>query len=50
MRVAPLSADIHTMLHYSGGEDEFYEKHHIVPIKLTEKMCQHLQLGKIFVS
>ena len=47
MRVVPLSADLHTMLHYSGGEQEFYEKHHIVPIALTEKMCKHLNLGKI---
>lgn len=50
MRVVPLSADLHTMIHYSGGEQEFYKKHHITPIKLTEKMCEHLQLGKIYVS
>lgn len=50
MKVVPLSADLHTMLHYSGGEDEFYKKHHIEPIKLTEKMCEHLNLGKIQIS
>ena len=32
------------------GEDEFYEKHHITPIALTEKMCEHLRLGNIQVS
>lgn len=50
MRVVPLSPDIHTMLHYSGGEKEFYEKHHIEPIKLTEKMCEYLKLGNIQIS
>lgn len=50
MRVIALSPDIHTMLHYSGGEAEFYEKHHVTPIALTEKMCRHLQLGKIPVT
>lgn len=50
MKVVPLSADLHTMLHYSGGEEEFYKKHHIEPIKLTEKMCEHLNLGKIQIS
>lgn len=50
MRVVPLSADIHTMLHYSGGEEEFYKKHHIEPIALTEKMCEKLRLGKIYVT
>ena len=50
MRVVPLSADLHTMLHYSGGEAEFYEKHHIEPIKLTEKMCEYLRLGNIQIS
>jgi hypothetical protein len=50
MTVVPLSADLHTMIHYTGGEAEFYEKHHIVPIPLTEKMCRHLHLGKIPVS
>ncbi|MBQ8357131.1 MAG: hypothetical protein IJX39_04915 [Clostridia bacterium] len=50
MRVVPLSADIHTMIHYSGGEDELYEKHHITPIALTEKMCRHLNLGKIPIT
>lgn len=50
MTVVPLSADIHTMLHYSGGEKEFYEKHCIVPIALTEKMCQHLKMGRIPVT
>ena len=50
MLVVPLAADIHTMLHYSGGEEEFYERHHIKPIALTEKMCKHLNLGKIHVT
>ena len=50
MRVVPLSADIHTMIHDSGGEKEFYEKHHITPIALTEKMCEHLKLGKIQIT
>ena len=50
MRVIPLAAEIHTMLHYSGGEEEFYKKHHVEPIELTEKMCRHLQLGKIPVT
>jgi hypothetical protein len=50
MRVVPLSADLHTMVHYSGGEDEFYKQHHIEPIELTEKMCEFLKLGKIQVS
>lgn len=50
MRVVPLSADLHTMIHYSGGEEEFYKKHHIQPIALTEKMCEHLKLGKITIS
>lgn len=50
MRVVPLSADIHTMIHYSGGEEEFYAKHHITPIALTEKMCSHLNLGKIQIT
>lgn len=50
MRVVPLSADLHTMIHYSGGEAEFYEKHHIEPIKLTEKMCEYLKLGNIQIS
>ena len=50
MRVVPLSADLHTMVHYSGGEDEFYKQHHIEPIELTEKMCEYLKLGKIQVS
>lgn len=50
MTVVPLSADIHAMLHYSGGEKEFYERHHIVPITLTEKMCQYLHMGKIPVA
>ena len=50
MRVVPLSADLHTMIHYSGGEDEFYKKHHIVPIALTEKMCNRLKLGNIQIS
>jgi hypothetical protein len=50
MRVVPLSPDLHTMIHYSGGEEEFYARHHIEPIALTEKMCEHLKLGKIPVS
>ena len=50
MRVVPLAADLHTMIHYSGGEQEFYDKHHIEPIKLTEKMCEHLKLGNIQIS
>lgn len=50
MRVVPLSADLHTMIHYSGGEDEFYKKHHIEPIALTEKMCEYLKIGKIQVT
>ena len=50
MLVIPLAADIHTMLHYSGGEEEFYKKHHVAPIALTEKMCRHLHLGKIPVT
>lgn len=43
MRVVPISADLHTMIHYSGGEEEFYNKHHITPIALTEKMCAKLK-------
>lgn len=50
MRVVPLSADLHTMIHISGGEEEFYKKHHIEPIALTEKMCEFLRLGKIEIS
>lgn len=50
MRVVPLSHDLHTMIHYSGGEQEFYKKHHIQPIALTEKMCEHLRLGKIKIT
>lgn len=50
MRVVPLSADLHTMVHISGNEDEFYKQHHITPIALTEKMCRHLNLGKIQIS
>ncbi len=50
MLVVPLDASIHTMLHYEGGEEEFYKKHHIEPIALTEKMCRHLRLGKISVT
>ena len=50
MRVVPLSADLHTMIHYSGGEEDFYKKHHIQPIALTEKMCEHLKLGKIQIT
>ena len=47
MLVVPLDAAIHTMLHYQGGEEEFYKKHHVTPIALTEKMCRHLNLGRI---
>lgn len=50
MRVVPLSGDLHTMIHYSGGEEDFYKKHHIQPIALTEKMCKHLNLGKVQVT
>ena len=50
MRVVPLSADLHTMIHYTGKEEEFYKEHHITPIALTEKMCEHLKLGKIQIS
>lgn len=50
MRVVPLSAELHTMIHFSGGEDEFYAKHHITPIPLTEKMCEYLRIGKIQVT
>ena len=50
MRVIPLAAEIHTMLHYSGGEEDFYKKHHVEPIALTEKMCRYLSLGKIPVT
>lgn len=50
MLVVPPSADLHTMVHYSGNEDDFYKQHHITPIALTEKMCRHLNLGKIQIS
>lgn len=50
MRVVPLSPDLHTMIHYSGGEEDFYKKHHIRPIALTAKMCNHLSLGKTPVT
>lgn len=50
MRVVPLSADLHTMIHFTGKEQEFYEQHHITPIVLTEKMCEHLKLGKIPIT
>ena len=50
MLVVPLSAEIHETLHIMGGEDEFYEKHHIVPIALTEELCRHLKLGNIQIS
>lgn len=49
MLVVPLSADLHTMIHYSGGEMEFYKQHHIQPIALTDKMCKHLNLGRVQV-
>lgn len=51
MRVVPLAPDIHTMIdNMPNGEDEFYERHHIKPIALTEKMCQHLHMGKVTAS
>lgn len=50
MRVVPLSPDLHTMIHYTGREQEFYNQHHIIPIALTEKMCNHLRLGKIQIT
>lgn len=50
MRVVPLSGEIHSMIHYSGGESELYKKHHITPIALTEKMCEHLRLGNIQIT
>lgn len=50
MRVVPLSPDLHTMIHYTGKEQEFYDQHHITPIALTEKMCNHLKLGKIQIT
>ena len=50
MRVVPLSPDLHTMIHYTGKEQEFYSQHHITPIALTEKMCNHLKLGKIQIT
>lgn len=50
MRVVPLSPDLHMMIHYSGGENEFYEKHHIVPIALTEKMVEHLKKRNIQIT
>ena len=50
MRVVPLSPDLHTMIHYTGKEQEFYAQHHIAPIALTEKMCNHLNLGKIQIT
>lgn len=50
MRVVPLSPDLHVMIHNTAGEDDFYESHHIEPIKLTEKMVKHLNIGKIYVD
>lgn len=50
MRVVPLDPALHATVHYSGGEQELYEKHHVVPIALTEKMVRHLRLGKIPVT
>lgn len=50
MQVVPLSADIHQMIHYSTNEEDFYKQYHIKPIALTEKMCNHLRLGKIQVT
>lgn len=50
MRVVPLAPDLHTMIHFSGGEDELYEQYHITPIALTEKMCDYLNLGKVEIS
>lgn len=43
MKVVPLAAELHTMIHFSGGEEELYAKHHITPIALTEKMCERLK-------
>lgn len=50
MKVVPLSADLHMMIHYTGREKEFYEQHHVQPIALTEKMCEHLKLGNIQIT
>lgn len=50
MKVVPLDPALHTMIHYQGGEQEFYQKHHIEPIALTEKMCRHLNLGKVPIT
>jgi hypothetical protein len=50
MRVVPLDPALHTMIHYQGGEEEFYEKHHITPIALTEKMVKHLRLGRVPIT
>ena len=50
MRVVPLSAELHQKVHTESGEMEFYEKHHIVPIALTERMVKHLHMGKVEVS
>lgn len=50
MPVVPLAPDLHTMIHYQGGEEEFYQKHHITPIRLTEKMVRHLHLGRVPIS
>lgn len=50
MLVVPLSADLHTMIHFTGNEEAFYKQYHIEPIVLTEKMCEHLKLGKIQIS
>lgn len=50
LRVVPLAAEIHTMIHQKGGEKELYRKHHIVPIALNKKMVRHLKLGKVEIS
>ena len=50
MRVVPLSAELHQKVHTEGGEDEFYELHHIEPIALTERMVRELHIGKVEVS
>jgi len=50
MRVVPLSADLHRTIHFTGNDEAFYNKSHIEPIAPTEKMCKHLNHGKIYVS
>ena len=50
MRVLPLDPALHTMIHYQGGEEELYQKHHVTPIALTEKMVKHLRLGRVPIT